>query len=82
MSSPRRIYCRVIGWMSRESVSLVVTGSPGVEESFFHPLPTITVAVEQVPIEKRFPNSIVWFDVTGDDLTYVDPDHDAGPMAG
>ena len=73
MSRPSRIYCRVIGCLSPESVHVTIIGSPGVSESSFDPKPTLRVPIEQVPMDKRFPNSIVWFDVDGDRLTYVEP---------
>jgi len=68
-----RIYCRVIGCLTPESVYVSIIGGPGVPEGSFHPQPTRRVAAEQIPEDKRFPNAVVWFDLDGDQLTYVEP---------
>ena len=73
MSRPSRIHCRVIGHLSPEHVHVAIIGSPGVAEGSFSPQPTIRVPVQQVPPDKRFPNSVVWFDVSGDEFIYVEP---------
>jgi len=75
MSLPTRVYCRVIGCLSREGVDVAVVGSPGRPELPGDYQPRFVVATEMIPADKRFPNAIVWFDIeqgTGS-LAYVEP---------
>jgi|GEM_PF-4829366 len=74
MARPSRIYCKVIGCLSRETIDLEIIGGPGVPPESFHPHGCITVAADLVPMDKRFPNSIVWFDCRGEELVYMQHD--------
>jgi hypothetical protein len=73
MSQPKRIYCKVVGCLTRETADVEIIGGPGVPPESFHPHPVIRISTDLVPCDKRFPNSIIWFDVGGDKWTYVKP---------
>lgn len=77
MSQPSRLYCRVVGCLTPGSIDVVVIGSPGVQPGSFYPHPIRRVPRDKIPPERRFPNSLVWFDACGDELIYVETNPDS-----
>lgn len=74
MSRPSRIYCKLIGCLEGNTAIVEIIGSPGVSLESFHPHPCVRVSTDLIPPHKRFPNSIVWFDLEWDRYIYVEPD--------
>ena len=76
---PKRIYCRVVGWLERAWIDLTIVGSDEMnfgEQVHVSPIPTIRIDAELVPRDKRFPNTLVWFDRLDEApwFKYVEPE--------
>lgn len=73
MTRARRVYCKVVACVEGETAIIEIVGGPGVAPESFRPHPCVRVSAELIPAKRRFPNSLVWFDVTDDGYVYVEP---------
>ncbi len=59
-----------------ENSSLLQRRLPGVNLKGFDLRPTTRVPRDVIPPHRRFPNSLIWFDVRGDERFQVEPNSD------
>ena len=69
----KRIYSRVVGCFPRNTVHVRFVGAPGVSGSVV-PGTTFWVPANLVPMHRRLPNTLVWFDVDESGYHYVGPE--------
>lgn len=74
MSRPSRIYCKLIGCVEGNTAIVEIIGGPGISPESFSPHPCFRISADQIPPHKRFPNSILWFDMVGSGHIYVEPE--------